>query len=103
MISGALKIIGEEVLKKITKSSLKKIKPALYKMEKDDFEKIKNSFPELYENHFNEICNWAYSIPFIGLSKPKHTEISTVELLIASDIIRLNSEDEISKISDAEI
>jgi predicted NACHT family NTPase len=102
----ALKIVGEEVLKKIVDGASENLKKGVFKTSKSEFDIIKKSFPELYETHYNEICKWAFSIPFIGLSKPKQTIASTIELLIASDIVKSNGnvyDEKLDKISEDEI
>jgi predicted NACHT family NTPase len=102
MVSGIAKIIGTEILKLIVSNGLKKIKPEMFHYEKDEMEKFKDNFKKQYGNHFREICSWANSIPFIGLAKPKETDSSTVELIIASDIIRYERGDE-HKVNELEI
>lgn len=102
MISGIAKIVGTEVLKTIVSSTIKKIKPEMFNFEKDEMSKFKNNFPKFYENHFKEICRWADTIPFIGLAKPRNTGKSTIELIIASDIVRYESNHEL-KINESEI
>jgi predicted NACHT family NTPase len=97
-----LKVTGQEIVKNIISNSLKRIKPELFESKISELDKLKNNFPKLYENHFNTVYNWAFSIPFLGLSKPKNTELSTIELLIASDIIGRKKGD-IVKISEDEI
>lgn len=92
MITEVAKIIGTEVIKIITANTIKKIKPEIFESNKKLLDDFKIKFPELYEQHFNEITKWATTIPFIGLSKPKVTNSSTIELLIASDIIKRNNE-----------
>ncbi len=94
MVSAALKIVGEEVLKKIIDGATKRLSKDILHVPEGDYKKIINKFPELYETHWNEICKWAYSIPFIGLRTPVNTNTSTIELLIESDIInRKNKND----------
>lgn len=89
--SSVLKLIGTETLKIIISNTLKKIKPDMFDDKKGELEKLKHKFGELYEQHFIEITKWATTIPFIGLSKPKITFASTIELIIASDIIKIQN------------
>lgn len=102
-ISGILAIIGDEALRLITASVMKKLKRDAISLNKQDFKKILDDFPELYENHFREICKWASSIPFIGLAKPKKTKESTIELIIASEIVRSDKQRMIDLVSEDEV
>jgi flagellar biosynthesis GTPase FlhF len=86
MIAGILKVVGTEVLKNITSQVLKNIKTENFQTEKKTINKLHETFSHRYGSHFDEICRWANSIPFIGLTNPKKTNISTIELMIASNI-----------------
>ncbi len=92
MIEGIAKIIGTEVLKTITSNTLKRIKPEMFNSEKDAMTKFKENFAKHYETHFKEVCKWAGTIPFIGLAKPKDTRSSTIELIIATNIVSYNDD-----------
>lgn len=102
MLGTLTTIFGTEVLKIILANNLKKMNLEMFHFEKDEMNKFKNNFPKFYGNHFKEICKWADSIPFIGLAKPKKTEVSTIELIIASDIIRYKDDDK-QKINEFDI
>lgn len=88
LLTTVLKAAAGETLKKITTSTIEKIKTDRLIAKKSELDNVVNKFPTKYKTHFNEIIKWSNSIPFIGLSKPKKTKISTVELIISSDIFQ---------------
>ena len=102
LLTTVLKAAAGETLKKITTSTIEKIKTDRLISKKSELDNVVNKFPTKYKTHFNEIIKWSNSIPFIGLSKPKKTKISTVELIISSDIFQ-NMEGKKNKVSEREI
>lgn len=102
IIASVLKVAATETLNKITTSTIERIKDEKIIPKKNELDKIIDKFPSKYENHFNEIIKWSSSIPFIGLSTPKNTKVSTIELIISSDIYK-HSTNSKSKVTEEQI
>jgi len=102
LLTTLLKAAAGETLKKITTTTIEKIKLDKLIPKKSELDNVVSKFPTKYKTHFNEIIKWSNSIPFIGLSTPKKTKISTVELIISSDIYQ-NIDGKKNKISEKEI
>jgi len=102
ILSITIKALASATLQKITKSALDKFSSKILISQKSELKKALSNFPKKYENHYNEIIKWSTTIPFIGLSKPKSTDLSTIELLISTDIYR-NSNNSKNKITETQI
>jgi len=102
IFTAVLKTAAIETVKKIITSTTDKIRLEKILPNKTELDKIIEVFPIKYDIHFKEIIKWSSSIPFIGLATPKNTKISTIELIISSDIY-IYSNKKKNKISEEEI
>ena len=53
MLAAAVKILGEEVLKKIVNKTGDVISNKIFKDDNKESKRLKEDFPELYSNHLN--------------------------------------------------
>lgn len=102
MIESLGTVSANEIVKKIISFVFDKVKILDFNNVKKDIKYFKQNFPELYSLHYNEIQNWANSIPFMGLSTAKETSLHSIELQIASDIIKV-SKNGIKRISEEDL
>lgn len=93
MLESIVTVTVSEIAKKIIGIVSEKIKLSDFNNVKKDINYFKEKFPELYELHYNEIQNWASLIPFKGLNTAKDTKAHSIELQIASEIIKVSKND----------
>ncbi|WP_018621435.1 hypothetical protein [Spirosoma luteum] len=81
-----LSIIGSKTVEFFVEKALERFFQFIPILKKDGIILEKSDIPKILQNHYTEVINWSFDIPFIGLSQRKHVEESTIELNISSRI-----------------